>query len=120
MLPYAAHLLAVELVDLLGRKDWEQRKVTAVTEGLLNEEKRRDENGVVLPVRTRPIEEYAEAVKRVRRLVEQTGCALSMALEVAAGRLTVAYVEDYVRQRRRLVREELRQAEADDAGTSRG
>ena len=82
--------------------------MTAVAEGLLNEEKKRDENGAVLPVRTRPLEEYADAVKRVRRLVESTGCALSMALDVAAGRLTESYVRDYVRQRRRLVQEEMR------------
>lgn len=108
-LPYAAHFLAVELVDLLGRGDWEQRKVTAVTEALLHEEQRRDEQGAPLPVRTRSLEEYAAAVRQVRRLVEQAGCSLSMAVEVAAGRLTEAYVQDYVAQRRRLVREELRQ-----------
>jgi hypothetical protein len=106
-MPYAAYLLAVELVDLLGREDWELRKVTAVAEALLGEEKKLDEQGLPLPVRTKPLEEYAAAVRRVRRLVERTGCALTMALDVETGRLTEAYVEQYVRQRRRLVQEEL-------------
>jgi hypothetical protein len=106
-MPYAAYLLAVELVDRLGREDWELRKVTAAAEGLLNEEKKLDGNGVPLPVRTKSVEEYAVAVKRIRRLVERTGCSLAMAVEVEVGRLTEAYVEQYVRQRRRLVQEEL-------------
>lgn len=105
-LPYAPHLLAVELVDLLGRTDWEMRKVTSVAEGLLNQEKRADEKGGLLPVRTRSLEEYAVAVRRVRRLIEVTGCNLRMALDVEAGRLTEDYVQQYTRQRRRLVREE--------------
>ncbi len=105
-LPYAPHLLAVELVDLLGRTDWEMRKVTSVAEGLLNQEKRAGEKGGFLPVRTRSLEEYAVAVRRVRRLIEVTGCNLRMALDVEAGRLTEDYVQQYTRQRRRLVREE--------------
>jgi hypothetical protein len=108
-LPYAAHLLAVELVEFLGKTDWELRKVTTVAEGLLNQEKRLDEGGrTSLPVRTRSLEEYAAAVARVRHLIERTGCNMRMALDVEAGRLTEAYVVQYVQQRRRLVREELR------------
>jgi hypothetical protein len=106
-MPYAAYLLAVELVDLLGRENWELRKVTAVSEGLLNEERKLDEQGLPLPVRTRPLADYAAAVRRVRRLVERTGCSLAMAIDVETGRLTEAFVEQYVRQRRKLVREEM-------------
>jgi hypothetical protein len=111
-LPYAPHLLAVDLVERLGRADWELRKVTSVAEGLLNQEKRVDENGALLPVRTRSLEEYAVAVKRVRRLIEVTGCNLRMAMDVEAGRLTEDYVQQYTRQRRRLVREEGLQEES--------
>jgi hypothetical protein len=108
-LPYASHLLAVELVELLGRSEWELRKVTAVAEGLLNQEKRLDENGAALPVRTRSLEDYVAAVKRVRSLIERTGCNIRMALDVEAGRLTEDYVVQYVQRRRRLVQEELRE-----------
>jgi hypothetical protein len=105
-LPYAPYLLAVDLVERLGRADWELRKVTSVAEGLLNQEKRVGEEGSLLPVRTRSLDDYVAAVKRVRRLVEVTGCNLRMALDVEAGRLTEDYVQQYTRQRRRLVREE--------------
>lgn len=108
-LPYAAHLLAVELVDKLGRADWELNKVTLAAEGLLGMERRMGADGLPLPVRTRSVEEYAEAVKRVRRLIERTGCSMPMALDVEAGRLTEEYVVQYARQRRRLVQDEIRE-----------
>jgi hypothetical protein len=126
-LPYAPHLLAAELVERLGRDDWELRKVTAVAAALLDQEKRPDGKGKLLPVRTRSLDEYATAVKRVRRLIERTGCNMRMALDVEAGRLTEDYVLMYTQQRRRLVREELlqqaspaRRPERGDAGTPRG
>jgi hypothetical protein len=108
-LPYAPYLLAVELVALLGKNDWELRKVTNVVKSMLNREQKQDERGAPMPVRTRSLDEYVAAVRRVRRLVEETGCSLAMALDVDAGNLSEDYVHQYVRQRRKLVRDELRE-----------
>lgn len=105
-MPYAPYLLAVELVDLLGRANWDLRKVTAVTKGLLGQKLPAGAGGTQGPVRTKSLEEYAAAVKRVRALVERTGCTLRMALDVEAGLLSESYVRQYLQQRRRLVQEE--------------
>lgn len=114
MLPYAPYFLAAEVVEMLGRKEWDLRKVTTVAKHLLEHERQIDDAGRARPVRRRTLAEYAAAVKHVRRLIEQVGCTMPMALEVASGRLSEAYVQQYVRQRRRLAHDERRAAEQRD------
>lgn len=104
-LPYAPHFLAVELQPLLRDKDWSQRELTGVVGQLLKAEAQRNEDGEVLPVRTRTLAEYAAVVERMNQLMRETRCGMAMAMDVALGRLAESLVRQNLAHRRRLVQE---------------
>ncbi len=105
LLPYASHLLAVELLPRLPPGQWSQRELTKVLQLLLQAEQRRDENGELLPVRTRTVGEYGKVIQCMSDLMDQTRCGLSMALDVALGRMTETMVRQLADHRKRLNRE---------------
>jgi|GEM_PF-5956161 len=104
-MPYAPHLLAVEVMPMLQPGRWTQRELTRILEVLLQAEQRRDEAGAPLPVRLRPAQDYAETVRRMDALMTEARCGLAMALDVALGRLTDDFVRRHAAHRRRLDRE---------------
>lgn len=101
-MPYASHLLAVELLPLLPPGSWSQRDLTKVLHLLLQAEQRRDEQGELFPVRTRTVPEYAKIVTHMTRLMEETRCTLGMALDVELGRMPESLVREVAAHRRRL------------------
>lgn len=101
-MPYASHLLAVEILPLLPPGSWSQRDLTKVLHLLLQAEQRRDEQGELLPVRTRTVSEYAQTVTHMSKLMDETRCSISMALDVALGRMPESLVRQVAAHRRRL------------------
>lgn len=113
-MPYASHLLAVELLPLLPTGSWSQRELTKVLHLLLQAEQRRDEQGELLPVRTRAVPEYGNIITHMSKLMGETRCSLSMALDVELGRMPESLVREVAAHRRRLnheYREQMMQQE---------
>lgn len=106
LLPYAAHFLAADLMDHVKQPDWDVRRVTAILERVLGSERKFGEAEVSVKVRTRTVDAYADIVRRILGVMERTHCDVGMAVEVELGRLTEDFVTGYVRQKRRLEREE--------------
>jgi hypothetical protein len=105
-LPYAAHFLAADLMDHVRQPEWDVRRVTAILERVLGSERKFGGAEVSVKVRHRSVGEYAEVVRRILGIMERTHCDVAMGVDVELGRLTEDYVTGYVRQKRRLEREE--------------
>lgn len=110
-LPYAAHFLAVDLMDARPGSGWDVRVVTRILAGVLGKEKRIGEDELDLSVRSRPLEEYAAAVERVLAIMRRTRCDVNMALDVEDGHTTEQFAADFMRQKRALEIEERRMME---------
>lgn len=108
-LPYAPHMLAVEVLPLLPPGQWTQRELVKVLQVLMQAEQRRDEDGRILPLGTRSAQEYAQTVGRMGRLMTETRCGLAMALDVMLGRITETLVRQHAAHRRQLVHEQREQ-----------
>lgn len=104
-MPYAPYLLAAELLPGLPGGTWTLRELTEVLKAVLKGEQKRDEGGQALPVRTKPAAEYAALVNRMAVVMKETRCGLTMALDMALGRLTEAFIREYAAHRRLLDRE---------------
>lgn len=107
-LPYAAHFLAVDLMDARPGSAWDVRVVTRILAGILGAEKKIGEDELSLQVRSRPIAEYAAAVERVLAIMRRTRCDVGMALDVEAGHTPEQFASDYMHQKRTLEIEERR------------
>lgn len=97
--PYAPHFLAADLADAVAERGWTSREAVVIAEALLALEKQLDADGKALPVRRRPLPEYAAAARRMRALMSETGCDAAMAADVEQGKSDVAFVRAYMRQR---------------------
>ncbi len=106
MMPYAAHFLAVELMDLLRGDAGDVRVVIRILESVLNAERKTDEEDMSMLVRTRPLDEYVVIVRKILGIMRRTRCDVRMAQEVEAGHVTEQFAGDHIRQRRRLAMEE--------------
>lgn len=109
MMPYAAHFLAVELLDFKKNAGWDVRVLTRILEGILGAEKRTGEGDISFAVRLRPVEEYAASVERVMAIMRRVRCNVNMALDVDTGRMTEEFAVAYVKQKRNLEMEERQQ-----------
>jgi len=105
-MPYAAHFLAVELMELMGRKAGDMRVVLRILEFVLNEERKREGEELSMRVRTRPNNDYIDKVSKILGIMRRTRCDVRMALEVEAGHATEQFAADHIKQRRRLAMEE--------------
>lgn len=110
-LPYAAHFLAVELLDFRRFQGVEMRTMVRILDGVLSAERKLGNEEATVRVRSRTVEEYATVVEAVLGLMRRTRCDAGMALDVHLGRTTEAFVLDYIRQKRRLEAEERAAAE---------
>jgi len=110
-LPYAAHFLAVELLEFRRFEKVEMRLMVRILDGILAAERNLGNEQVTARVRSRSVEDYAAAAEAVLGLMRRTRCDAGMALDVHQGRTTEAFVLDYMRQKRRLEAEERAAAE---------
>jgi hypothetical protein len=106
MMPYAAHFLAVELMEVLKHESGDIRVVIRILESVLNAERNSDDESLAMRVRTRTNHEYADIVRKILGIIRRTRCDVRMALEVDAGHVTEQFAADHIRQRRRLAMEE--------------
>ncbi|MEI8140217.1 MAG: hypothetical protein WCI03_10160 [bacterium] len=106
MMPYAAHFLAVELMEVLKHESGDIRVVIRILESVLNAERNSDDESLTMLVRTRTNNEYAAIVRKILGIIRRTRCDVRMALEVDAGHVTEQFAADHIRQRRRLAMEE--------------
>ena len=107
-LPYAAHFLAVDLMDARPGSAWDVRVVTRILAGILGAEKKIGDEELSLQVRSRPLAEYAAAVERVLAIMRRTRCDVGMALDVEGGHTPEQFASDYMHQKRTLENEERR------------
>ncbi|MEI8121878.1 MAG: hypothetical protein WCI20_07485 [bacterium] len=108
LMPYAAHFLAVELLDSHASMKWDARDVVRILEGLLGTEKKTGDDEISFRVRLLPLEFYASAVERILAIMRRTRCDVGMALDVDAGRTGEQFASDYMRQKRNLEIDERR------------
>lgn len=106
MMPYAAHFLAVEVMELMKGEAGDIRVVIRILESILNAERKTDEDNLSLQVRLCPIEVYVAKVCKIVGIMRRTRCEVRMAQEVEAGHVTEQFAADHIRQRRRLAMEE--------------
>ena len=104
-MPYAPYILAAELMPEFPEGVLTQRELTEVFKAILRGERCLNEDGAVLPVRTKPKSEYVALVNRMLALMKETRCGLPMALDMALGRLTEAFIREYAAHRGLLDRE---------------
>jgi len=100
--PYAAYLLAADLVESLGAEGPGLPSAMEIAEGLLGAERQTGEDGSVLPLRNKALAEYVAAARRIREVMRRNGCELGLAIEVETGRCDEAFVRQYIEQKRRL------------------
>lgn len=105
MMPYAAHFLAVEILDAMKQEAADIRVVIRILESVLNAEMKTSDEAISRRVRTRPLPEYAAIVRKVLVIMRRTRCDVRMALEVDAGHVTEQFAADHVKQKRRLAME---------------
>jgi hypothetical protein len=106
MMPYAAHFLAVELMDAHPGMARDPREVIRILEGVLGGEKKTGDDEMSFRVRIMPPDYYAAVVDRILAIMKRTRCDVGMAMDVDAGRLEEQFASDYVRQKRKLEIEE--------------
>lgn len=104
-MPYAPYLLAAELMPELPEGGVSQRELTEIFKAVLRGERCLNQEGEVLPVRTKPTSEYLGLVKKMLVLMKETRCGLPMALDMVMGRLTEGFVREYAAHRGLLDRE---------------
>ena len=118
MMPYAAHFLAVELMELMKNEVRDIRVVIRIVESILNAERKTDIEELCMRVRTRAINDYAVIVRKIIGIMRRTRCDVRMAQDVEAGHVTEQFAADHVKQRRRLAMEEY-QMKAPEVPSSR-
>jgi len=111
LMPYAAHFLAVELIESHALKKWDAREVIRILEAVLGAEKKTGDDEISFRVRILPLEDYASVVERILAIMRRTRCDVGMALDVDAGRTEEQFASDYMRQKRNLEIEERRSRE---------
>lgn len=116
--PYAPYLLAADLVDALAGEGLTMPAATEIAESLLSTEAPIAEDGHVLPIRRKPLADYAAQARRIVEVMRRTGCPLSMAIDVGFGRTDEGFAGRYAEQKRRLENDEA-QRRARPAGVRR-
>lgn len=106
MMPYAAHFLAVELMEVLKTEARDIRIVIRILESVLNAERQTGEEELSMQVRNRSPDDYLVIVRKILGIMRRTRCDVRMAQEVDAGHVTEQFAADHIRQRRRLAMEE--------------
>lgn len=106
LLPYAAHFLAVDLLDAYPGRGWEIRSVIRILDGVLARERQLDGDTPCLLVRRHALGHYLAAVERVLGLMKRTRCDAGMALDIDAGRVTEEFAVEHGQRRRALEAEE--------------
>ena len=112
LMPYAAHFLAVELLETRKKDGWNDRVVIRILEAILGAEKKTGDDEISFRVRNRSLDGYSGIVERVMAIMKRTRCDVGMALDVDSGRMTEQFASDYMRQKRTLELEERRVKEA--------
>ena len=101
-MPYAPFLLAAELSGNPGNGTWRSPDVLQVVRALLARERKFNEDATMRPVRSRPLEEYAATLERIRNLQQTTGCDLQLAIDAETGLVDAALVRKHAAERKRV------------------